>query len=262
MTTSYRIAEIARRSGFSRPTLRYYEEIGLLPPPTRTEAGYRIYDDGALDRLSFIARAKELGCSLDEIVELSALWAGDRCAPVREQLHSLVTTKIGEAQRRVAELVRLTADLQAAAAKLGASTPSDERPCGDDCACSRAVPAPGDGSGESARGVPLIPTALVETGPENEVACTLDPEMVHERIAEWQGILGLVRAREPLPNGVRLEFDAAPLVEELTRLAVAEQTCCEFFSFAVTIDGRGIGLEVQGPPEARAVVDAAFGLAQ
>jgi hypothetical protein len=60
MTTTdgrYRIAEVADRTGFSTPTLRYYEEIGLLPPAERTAAGYRLYDDRAIDRLRFVRAA-------------------------------------------------------------------------------------------------------------------------------------------------------------------------------------------------------------
>ncbi len=62
---SYRIAEVAERSGFPAATLRYYERVGLLPEPSRTAAGYRDYDDRTLERLAFIARAKRLGCSLE-----------------------------------------------------------------------------------------------------------------------------------------------------------------------------------------------------
>ena len=64
---------VAHRSGFSAATLRYYEEIGLLPEASRTPAGYRLYDDRTLDRLAFISRAKQLGCSLDEITDLTGL---------------------------------------------------------------------------------------------------------------------------------------------------------------------------------------------
>lgn len=64
VTQALRIRNVANRSGFSAPTLRYYEEIGLIPPPVRTSAGYACNDDSTLDRLSFIGRAKQLGCSL------------------------------------------------------------------------------------------------------------------------------------------------------------------------------------------------------
>ena len=75
VSTSYKIKEVADRSGFTAATLRYYEEIGLLPEASRTPAGYRLYDDGTLDRLAFIARAKQLGCTLEEI---ATRWASNR----------------------------------------------------------------------------------------------------------------------------------------------------------------------------------------
>ena len=62
---------MSKRSGFTPATLRYYEDLGLLPAPSRTDAGYRLYDDKALDRLAFIARAKQLGCSLEETADRS-----------------------------------------------------------------------------------------------------------------------------------------------------------------------------------------------
>jgi MerR family copper efflux transcriptional regulator len=70
-TPGLRIAEVARRSGFSPATLRYYEDIGLLPATSRTRGGYRAYDERTLERLAFIARAKQLGCSLEEIADLT-----------------------------------------------------------------------------------------------------------------------------------------------------------------------------------------------
>src|SRR5262245_8814555 len=78
----YRIAAVAARTGFSAPTLRYYEQIGLLSPAERTEAGYRLYDERAVERLSFIARAKRLGCTLEEIADLAEAWDSNECAPI------------------------------------------------------------------------------------------------------------------------------------------------------------------------------------
>ena len=71
MTTGLKIKQVAEASGFTTATLRYYEQIGLLPEASRTPAGYRMYDQRTLDRLSFIARAKQLGCTLDEIAGLT-----------------------------------------------------------------------------------------------------------------------------------------------------------------------------------------------
>ena len=128
------IAEAARRSGFPASTLRYYEDIGLVPPAGRTEAGYRVYDDAALARLGFVARSKQLGLTLEEVAEVLPAWEGDRCEPVQARLRDLVDGKLADAHQRIAELVALTADLQRAAAVLHG--PAPDGPCDADCACA------------------------------------------------------------------------------------------------------------------------------
>jgi MerR family copper efflux transcriptional regulator len=91
--TSYLISEVADRTGFSAPTLRYYEDIGLVAPVERTASGYRRYDERAIDRLRFIARSKRLGLSLEEITGLVELFDLDECAPVQERLRALLVAK-------------------------------------------------------------------------------------------------------------------------------------------------------------------------
>ena len=109
---------MAEHSGFSASALRYYEGIGLVEPSMRTGAGYRLYDDHTLARLAFIARAKQLGCSLEEITDLVGIWDGERCGPVQKRFHDLVTTRLGDAERRIAELTALAGQLRHAAAQL------------------------------------------------------------------------------------------------------------------------------------------------
>src|SRR5262245_38388817 len=106
-----KIKDVADRSGFSAPTLRYYEEIGLLPQPTRTAAGYRTYDERTLERLAFIARAKQLGCTLDEIADLTTAWEGGRCGPIQDRLRSLVGETSAAAQGQIIELSKLCSEL-------------------------------------------------------------------------------------------------------------------------------------------------------
>jgi DNA-binding transcriptional MerR regulator len=131
--SSYTIGETAERSGFTASALRYYEGIGLVHPSTRTEAGYRLYDDDTLARLAFIARAKQLGCSLEEITDLVGIWDGERCGPVQKRFHDLVTAKLADAERQIAELVALSDQLRHAATQLAG--PAIDGPCSDGCAC-------------------------------------------------------------------------------------------------------------------------------
>ncbi len=131
--STYTIGEAAERSGFSASALRYYEGIGLVRPAERTDAGYRLYDDDTLARLSFISRAKQLGCRLEEITDLVGIWDGERCGPVQKRFHDLVTTKLAETQRQIAELTVLADQLRHAAAQLAG--PALDGPCSESCAC-------------------------------------------------------------------------------------------------------------------------------
>lgn len=67
------ISEAARRAGVSTPTIRYYEEIGILPKATRSAGGYRSYTDAAVEQLRFIRKAQAIGFSLQEIREIFRL---------------------------------------------------------------------------------------------------------------------------------------------------------------------------------------------
>lgn len=64
------IGELAEKAGTRPSTLRYYEERGLLPPAVRTASGYRSYDDGAVQRLQFIDRARAAGLTLAQIAKI------------------------------------------------------------------------------------------------------------------------------------------------------------------------------------------------
>ena len=68
-----RIGQLAAELRLNPKTIRYYEEIGLLPEPHRTPSGYRAYDAADLERLRFIAKAKAISLTLDEIREILAL---------------------------------------------------------------------------------------------------------------------------------------------------------------------------------------------
>jgi predicted O-methyltransferase YrrM len=96
---------------------------------------------------------------------------------------------------------------------------------------------------------------------EAEIACTLESGAMTDRLEEWRGLIESARDRSPIPAGVRLTFgDDAP-VDEIARLTQAEQACCSFLSFAITVDGRGVALEVSGPPTAQPLIATVFGAA-
>src|SRR5215212_7179739 len=92
------------------------------------------------------------------------------------------------------------------------------------------------------------------------IACTLDGAAMPDRLQEWRALLAHVVTRTPVPDGgLRPELDAATPTAELMRLVAAEQSCCAFFSFAITLDDRGLGLEVRAPTDAAEIVGALFG---
>ena len=109
-----RIGELAGRFGLSTKTLRYYEEIGLLPEPHRTaDSGYRLYSEEDAERLSFVLKAKRVGFSLEEIGEVLRLSRhGRACSYVRETL----SRHIAEVDRQLEQLQSVRAELLAAQA--------------------------------------------------------------------------------------------------------------------------------------------------
>jgi DNA-binding transcriptional MerR regulator len=68
-----KIGELAERTGTTAPTIRYYEEIGLLPTPTRQGGGQRRYGEDAVRRLTFVRRLREFGFTIEQVRELVAL---------------------------------------------------------------------------------------------------------------------------------------------------------------------------------------------
>lgn len=72
----YLIGALAKAAGVKSDTVRFYERSGLLPPAARTEAGYRTYDEQALQRLRFIKKAQALGFSLDEVRRIISMRRG------------------------------------------------------------------------------------------------------------------------------------------------------------------------------------------
>ncbi|WP_407643529.1 MerR family transcriptional regulator [Cohnella endophytica] len=72
--STYKIEEVAKECGLTKRTIRYYEEIGLIPPPERSEGGFRLYTDQHVERLKQIINARDvLGISLQELQEFVAI---------------------------------------------------------------------------------------------------------------------------------------------------------------------------------------------
>jgi len=243
------IKDVAKRTGFSPPTLRYYEEIGLLPESTRTPGGYRTYDEQTIQRLAFIARAKQLGCTLEQIAELTTAWEGGRCGPIQERLRTAVAENVTTARTRIIELTTLTTELQRAAAALERHRP--DGPCDDQCGCVSEV------SEQATFAINLIAKPDVDDVP---IACTLPADALRGHLDDWRALLRHAGRRVPLDDGVRIEFAPSVPETELMRLVTAEQDCCQFLRFAITVDNRGIALEVRAPHDAGSIIEGLFGV--
>ena len=96
------IGEAARASGVPAKTIRYYESIGLIPPASRSESGYRSFAQMDIDTLRFVQRARSLGFSVKDVARLLDLWR-DR-SRASSAVKTLATDQIGEIDRKIDEL--------------------------------------------------------------------------------------------------------------------------------------------------------------
>jgi DNA-binding transcriptional MerR regulator len=91
-------------------TIRYYEEIGLVPEPTRTAGNQRRYNDRDADRLAFIRHSRELGFSLEAVRELLSL--SDRPEQPCDAVDQLARRQLAQVEQRLARLAGLKAELE------------------------------------------------------------------------------------------------------------------------------------------------------
>ncbi len=103
------IGEAARSCGVKVPTIRYYEQIGLLPAPPRSEGNRRLFDAADLRRLAFIRHARELGFEIEAIRTLLALQ--DDPARSCEAADAIARARLEEVERRIASLTALRGEL-------------------------------------------------------------------------------------------------------------------------------------------------------
>jgi DNA-binding transcriptional MerR regulator len=251
----YRISELAERSGFPASTLRFYEQEGLLPVATRTPGGYRSYDEHAVERLRFIARAKQLDLPLDEIRDLAAAWDGGSCSPVKARLDELLRAKIADVDARIADLTAFRCDLAAARDGLGQHTP--DGPCDDDRGCVSPPPSPPTRRSLRLLAPRPVDLALTEGEP---IACTLSGTDQQTRVRDWTRLREAATRREKLSDGLRFVLPADPeSIAEAARLAALEQGCCRFLAFTLDLTPGAAVLTVRAPVEARDMLDLVFG---
>ena len=103
------IGELSQQVNLSKQTIRYYERIGLLDPPQRTNSGYRLYSNEEKERLEFIQKAKNFGLSLEEIKTLIELRTKGilPCA----SLERMLTQHLDDLDQHIAEMIALRQEL-------------------------------------------------------------------------------------------------------------------------------------------------------
>lgn len=234
MVDTYRISQLAERSGIPASTLRFYGSAGLLPAE-RSPAGYRLYDDAAVDRLAFIGTAKRLGLPLDAIAELLQVWENGACAQVKTDLRPLLQARLAAAEQRQDETSGFIATVRGAIGHLD-GLPDRAGPCDPSCGF----------------------LTLAERWRTAPVACSLPPDGVADRAERWRSALSGAR-REPVSGGVRLTLPIDRLAA-VADLAAAEQACCPFVDFRLHLDGPDLHLQVRAPAEGQDLLAGLFGL--
>jgi MerR family mercuric resistance operon transcriptional regulator len=117
-----KIGQLSEQTDCKIETIRYYERIGLLPAPARSDGGYRLYDDNHLRRLSFIRRSRELGFTIDEIRGLLNLVDGGNytCSYVK----TITMEHVESIRQKIADLKKLEKTLSRIASQCaGDATP-------------------------------------------------------------------------------------------------------------------------------------------
>jgi DNA-binding transcriptional MerR regulator len=126
------VGQLARATGVPAKTIRYYEQVGVLPVPRRSAAGYRHYSRHDVHRLLFIRRARPLGLSLATLKALTAELDNGECLTMRPRLHALVTEQLRTVRQHIAEFQLLERQLAQVLHRLQTTAPV---PHVDGCRC-------------------------------------------------------------------------------------------------------------------------------
>lgn len=126
--TPMKIGEVARLSGVSIETLRFYEKNGLLDKPARTYSGYRMFGSGVLERVAFIRKAQVLGFTLEEIGRL--IRHKQKGESPCEEVRDVVTNRLKELDERIDQMKRFRKDLTAVLKEWESAGHADGHVCG------------------------------------------------------------------------------------------------------------------------------------
>ena len=112
MERKFTIGRLAELAGLPAKTIRYYEQVGVLPPPGRSAARYRLYSDIDVRRVELVRRARALDMGLAEVRELVEWASTGSCNDFQEHFSEVLHRKQEEVDQRIADLEHLKQDLQ------------------------------------------------------------------------------------------------------------------------------------------------------
>ena len=121
MERKFTIGRLAELAGLPAKTIRYYEQVGVLPPPDRSDARYRLYSDIDVRRVELVRRARALDMGLAEVRDLVEWASTGSCDDFQERFREVLHRKQEEVDQRIADLEHLREDLQRLEAHLSLS---------------------------------------------------------------------------------------------------------------------------------------------
>ena len=125
-----RIGELARRSGLTVKTLRFYEDAGVLTEPAREPSGYRDYEARALTRLQFVRAAQAAGLTLAEVRQIITIREGT--GPPCAHVTALLDRRLADLDERIAELTTMRSEVRRLRTRARTLNPTA---CSDDDVC-------------------------------------------------------------------------------------------------------------------------------
>jgi DNA-binding transcriptional MerR regulator len=126
------IGQVAKTSGVGTKTIRYYEQIGVLPTPSRAASGYRLYDQPGVERLRFIRRARSLGLPLQQLKTLTGMLTDGPRPEFGPRLRVLVRAQLDAVTNQITELEGLRQQLEQILQRMSTAP---RRPHGGACQC-------------------------------------------------------------------------------------------------------------------------------
>jgi len=130
MEPPLRVGQLAEATSVPAKTIRYYEQVGVLPAASRNAAGYRQYYRRDIHRLLFVRRARSLGLPISQLRDLTARLDGEGCATIRPRLQRLVSEQLRVVQQQIAGLRTLERQLMDVRERLEtAEAPPDSKGC-------------------------------------------------------------------------------------------------------------------------------------